>query len=100
MEAADNEESRKVVDFLHAVEQAKQCKSMLEEEKLAELIALNQLSLQHIPIVFLERSLNVWKALYRQMPMGGFISGSCMSKTNYVPVAKPISTFIFSYQVC
>jgi hypothetical protein len=44
MEAADNEESRKVVDFLHAVEQAKQCKSMLEEEKLAKLIALNRLS--------------------------------------------------------
>ena len=73
MEAADNEESRKVVDFLHAVEQAKQCKSMLEEEKLAELIALNQLSLEHIPTIFLEKSLNVWKALYRQMPMGAMI---------------------------
>jgi hypothetical protein len=66
MEAADNEESRKVVDFLHAVEQAKQCKSMLEEEKLAKLIALNRLSLQHIPTVFLKENLNIWKVLYRQ----------------------------------
>ena len=73
MEAADNEESRKVVDFLHAVEQAKQCKSMLEEEKLADLIAFNQLSLEHIPTVFLKENLNIWKVLYRQMPMGAMI---------------------------
>jgi hypothetical protein len=46
---------------------------MLEEEKLAGLIALNQLSLEHIPTIFLEKSLNVWKALYRQMPMGAMI---------------------------
>jgi hypothetical protein len=59
MEAADNEESRKVVDFLHAVEQAKQCKSMLEEEKLADLIAFNQLSLEHIPTVFFDSRIHI-----------------------------------------
>jgi hypothetical protein len=37
------------------------------------VIALNRLSLQHIPTVFLKENLNIWKVLYRQMPMGAMI---------------------------
>ena len=75
MEAADDEESRKVANFLHAVEQAKQCTSMLEEERLVELINIDRLPLswEHIPTVFLRTSLNVWIALYQKMPMGAMI---------------------------
>lgn len=62
---------KKVLDFLEAVEIGKKCKRA-EVEKMKTLISTYNLAREHVPTSMLD-SIEIWDVLFRQMPMTAMI---------------------------
>ncbi|XP_077870250.1 RNA-binding protein RO60-like [Saccoglossus kowalevskii] len=65
----EEKETAQVLEFLTAVEEAKEAH---EEEKVVQLIEKHRLVREHVPTQFLSSKL-IWQALLREMPMTAMI---------------------------